>query len=97
MSDTKKPGVVGRGLADSTLEDELERAKRALRVAEAAHICLQSGDDEALLALGFSSDHIADLRGSPRGPCAGYPPYTLRNLRTQVRWLRASLAGNRAT
>lgn len=76
----------------SSLRDELRRAEAALRLALAADVCLRCDDDKALAALGFSLTHIANLRSGPRGPRAGYPPYSLRNLRLTVRWLRAALA-----
>ena len=58
---------------------------------QAADICLRTGDDQALQALGFSVAHIADLRGRPIGATAGYPAYALRNVRKTVRWLRERL------
>lgn len=71
---------------------DLERARAALRLALAADLCLKSGDDEALVALGFSLEHIASLRATPRGARAGYPPYSLKNLKATVRWLESAQA-----
>lgn len=75
-----------------SLRTELDRAVRALSLAEAADLCLKAGDDVALELLGFSPEHISSLRGSPRGARAGYPPYALRNLKATVRCLRGQLA-----
>jgi hypothetical protein len=71
---------------------ELKRAKAALRLVRAADGFLKSGDDSALAALGFSAEHIAELRSGARGFCAGYPPYAIRSIRSTVRWLEAALA-----
>jgi len=79
-----------------SLRTELDRAVRALSLAEAADLCLKAGDDVALELLGFSPEHIASLRGSPRGACAGYPPYALRNLKATIRCLRVHLADQEA-
>jgi hypothetical protein len=78
-------------LGRKELSAELMRASAALRLVEAADRFLKSGDDRALEALGFSSGHIADMRSGVRGPCAGYPPYAIRSIRSTVRWLEAAL------
>jgi len=72
-------------------QEDLARAEAAHRMMQAADICLRSGDDHALQALGFSMAHIADLRGRSAGATSGYPAYALRNARQTVRWLRARL------
>lgn len=74
-----------------SLHADLERALRALHVAEAADLCLKSGDDAALELLGFAPEHIAALRNTPRGARAGYPPYALKNLKATIRLLRTRL------
>lgn len=88
----RPPAAVPCTSGSDSLRDELERATKALSLAEAADLCLRSGDDVALEALGFTPAHIADLRGTPRGARAGYPPYALRNLKATVRLLRGALA-----
>lgn len=74
------------------LREDLARAEAAHRTMQAADVCLRSGDDDALLALGFSIDHIADLRRRAAGTTVGYPAYALRNAKDTVRWLRRCLA-----
>ena len=86
------PPVRGPSSLEALLSD-LQRAKAALRLAMAADLCLKSGDDEALIALGFARDPIAGLRAGPSG---GYPPYALRNLRSTIRWLESARAAHSA-
>jgi hypothetical protein len=73
----------------ASLLEDLARAEAAHRMMQAADICLRSGDDHLLQVLGFSVDHIADLRSRSEGPVAGYPAYALRNARQTMRWLRS--------
>ena len=75
-----------------SLRADLKRALDALNLVEAADRCLRSGDDAALVLLGFAPAHIMELRGSVRGAQAGYPPYALKNLKATVRFLRQELA-----
>ena len=91
VADRPFPAVPSARGSDS-LRDELDRATKALSLAEAADLCLKTGDDVALEALGFTARHIADLRSGARGARAGYPPYALKNLRSTIRLLRGELA-----
>lgn len=72
------------------LSEELEHAEDVVRLLCIADLCLKKGDDAALYALGFSQDHVADLR-SRRDSRPGYPAYAMRNARWQVQWLRKRL------
>jgi hypothetical protein len=48
---------------------------------------LKSGRDQALIELGFSTQHISELR-LRAGPDGGYPPYSLRNIEETIRLLQ---------
>ena len=72
------------------LGKELEHAEGVVRLLCTADLCLKNGDDAALYALGFSQEHVDDLRSRSDGN-PGYPAYAMRNARWQVQWLRKRL------
>ena len=70
-----------------TIEDELVRAQSALRLMLEADALLKAGADDSLIALGFSNEHVADLRRRA-GSQGGYPPYSLRNIKQTILMLQ---------
>ncbi|WJS65983.1 hypothetical protein DXO206_023035 (plasmid) [Xanthomonas oryzae pv. oryzae] len=64
------------------LEAEIERLKASQKMIRTANTALRKGDDNALRALGFSEEHIAELKkqdfagrgGSARQDAAESPP-----------------------
>lgn len=69
------------------LDEEISRAEAAYQLMLVADTCLKAGADQLLLLLGFTQQHIADLR-SRAGPRGGYPGYALRNIKQTLRLLR---------
>ncbi len=69
------------------LDEEISRAEAAYQLMLVADTCLKAGADQLLLLLGFTQQHIADLRNRA-GPRGGYPGYSLRNIKQTLRLLR---------
>lgn len=71
------------------LEEELQRLKASQSMIHEVNAALQQGDDEALRVLGFSREHIADLKKKmTKGkgkPC--FPRYAFRNNNDNIRTL----------
>jgi hypothetical protein len=84
---------------DNSPESELARVKANLEQREktqermkAANAALRKGDDEALKALGFSPEQIADLKKPDFAGRTGFPDYALANNNAEIRRLRERLA-----
>ena len=82
--------------APHPLDEEFARVEEAYQVMLVADTCLRSGADRLLLVLGFSQDHIDDLRAHS-GPGGGYPPYALRIIRRTLRMLARARQANSDT
>lgn len=91
--ESRREDLESRG---SSIDEDVSRAETAYKLMLAADAYLKSGAHEKLEHLGFSPDHIADLKNRA-GPGGGYPRYALRNIRWTIKLLqeeRASLANN---
>ena len=73
--------------AKNPLDEEIARAEAAYQLMVVADTCLKNGADRLLLLLGFTALHVAELRAQA-GPAGGYPAYSLRNIRSTLRYLR---------
>lgn len=62
------------------LEEEIGTLSESLRVMRAANSAIIAGDADALLAMGFESDHIQELCARHAQGKAGFPNYVIRNL-----------------
>ena len=69
------------------LDSEIAKAESAYQLMVVADACLKSGADHLLLQLGFSVQHVAELRRRA-GPGGGYPRYALRNIQQTLRFLK---------
>ena len=70
-----------------TLDDEISRAEAAYQLMLVADTCLRAGADQLLVLLGFSQQHVEELR-QQAGRRGGYPAYAMRNIKQTLRFLR---------
>ena len=78
------------------LDDDLRRAISAHRIMLSADRLMRRGLDADLLLLGFSAQHIAELRRRA-GDGGGYPQYAIQNIEQTIRMLRGALARHLAS
>ena len=69
------------------LDAEIARAEEAYRLMTRADELMKFGADDQLELLGFTAQHVAELRRRA-GPGGGYPPYSLANIQETLRTLR---------
>lgn len=69
-------------LEDKSLAQLRERLKQANRVMRAANAALARDDEQELLRMGFSAEHIADLRQQ-----GGFRPSAIKANRQTVAYL----------
>ncbi len=70
------------------LQADIERLQASQKMMRDANAALRKGDDESLRAMGFSEEHIADLKERKLAGRAGFPDYSLRNNNSNIRWLK---------
>ncbi|WP_321959577.1 hypothetical protein [Burkholderia cenocepacia] len=70
------------------LEAEIDRLKASQKMMRAANTALRKGDDNALRALGFSEEHIAELKQQDFVGRVGFPQSALRNNNADIRRLK---------
>ncbi|WVK06404.1 hypothetical protein AB8807_22220 (plasmid) [Xanthomonas campestris pv. olitorii] len=74
------------------LEAEIERLKASQKMMRAANTALRKNDDNALRALGFSEEHIAELKTQDFAGRVGFPQSALRNNNADIRRLKKRIA-----
>ncbi|MCS6429187.1 hypothetical protein [Burkholderia thailandensis] len=74
------------------LEAEIERLKASQKMMRTANTALRKGDDNALRALGFSEEHIAELKKQDFAGRVGFPQSALRNNNADIRRLKKRIA-----
>ena len=78
------------------LEAEIERLKASQKMMRAANTALRKNDDNTMRTLGFSEEHIAELKIQDFAGHVGFPPSALRNNNADIRWLKKRIAELRA-
>jgi urocanate hydratase len=74
--------------AIAKLEAEIERLKASQKLMRTANTALRKGDDNALRVLGFSEEHIAELKKRDCAGRVGFPQSALRNNNADIRRLK---------
>lgn len=69
------------------LQADIERLQASQKMMRDANAALRKGDDKSLRAMGFSEEHIADLKERNFAGRAGFPNYALRNNNSSIRFL----------
>lgn len=78
--------------AIAKMQVEIDRLQASQKMMRDANAALSKQDDAALRSMGFSDDHIADLKiRSSRGR-TGFPDYALRNNDMNIRCLKRCMA-----
>ena len=78
--------------AIAKMQAEIDRLHASQKMMRDANTALTKHDDAALRSMGFSEDHIADLKiRSSRGR-TGFPDYALRNNDINIRCLERCIA-----
>ncbi|AUT76819.1 hypothetical protein C2L64_52510 (plasmid) [Paraburkholderia hospita] len=88
----KQPMRPSESDAIEKLEAEIERLKASQKMMRAANTALRKGDDNALRALGFSEEHIGELKTKDFAGRVGFPQSALRNNNADIRRLKKRIA-----
>ena len=96
MRDLRATGPVSddgvqQELNSGSVEHDVDRVKHALEVMLEADRLLRGNDVAGLRALGFSDEHIADLKGRATDEDAGYPKFAMNAARRHLRFVRSTL------
>lgn len=78
------------------LQVEINRLRASLKMMRNANAALCNGDDAALRSMGFSEEHIADLKERHFAGRVGFPSYAFRNNNSNIRSLKKWMEGLRA-
>lgn len=70
------------------LQAEIGRLQASQKMMRDANAAVRSGDDAALQAMGFSEEHIAELKQRDLAGRTAFPDYALRNNNNSIRYLR---------
>lgn len=73
------------------LQTEIHRLKASQKMMRDANAALLRGDDQALRALGFSEEHIAELKREVAGQI-GFPESAFGNNDRDIRHLKRRIA-----
>ena len=78
------------------LQVEINRLQDSQKIMRNANAALRNGDDSALRSMGFSEEHIADLKERYFSGRVGFPDYAFRNNSSNIRSLKKCMQGLRA-
>lgn len=78
--------------AIAKLQAEIDRLQASQKMMHDANAALVKQDDDALRSMGFSEEHISDLKIRSKAGRTGFPGYALRNNDSNIRCLKKCMA-----
>lgn len=78
--------------AIAKMQAEIDRLHASQKMMRDANAALTKQDDAALRSMGFSEDHITDLKIRCSRGRTGFPDYALRNNDINIRCLKRCIA-----
>ena len=78
--------------AIAKLQAEIDRLQASQKMMRDANAALAKQDDAALRSMGFSEDHICDLKIRSSAGRTGFPDYSIRNNDSNIRSLKKCMA-----
>jgi hypothetical protein len=74
------------------LQADIDRLQASQKMMRDANAALTKQDDAALRLMGFSEDHISDLKIRRSAGRTGFPDYAIRNNDSNIRCLKRCMA-----